>query len=141
MSVKEKVMDAGNAVADGAKSAGQTVADTAKSLGHTIAEGAEKAAGWVKDKTASAACEGKDFGVAGIKERMDVIASCGKKIGVVDHVMGQSIKLTQKDSADGMHHFIPTDWVDHVDGHVHLKQNSMEAMQGWKSDSASCCGS
>ena len=86
------------------------------------------------------ACSG-DKGVAGIAERMDVIASCGKKIGVVDHVEGAGIKLTKKDSPDNQHHFVPTGWVDHVDSHVHLKKNSMEATQGWKSDAASCgCG-
>ena len=132
MSVKEKVKDAG-----------QAVAGTAKNVGHKIAEGAEQATDWVKEKTGvgTTTC-GTDVGVAGIKDRMDVIASCGKKIGVVDHIEGGSIKLTKKDSADGVHHFIPTGWVDHVDGHVHLKKNSMEATQGWKSDAASCgCGS
>ena len=130
MSVKEKVLDAGKAVAD-----------TAKSVGHKIADGAEQATDWVKDKT-GVATEGKDVGVAGIKERMDVIASCGKKIGVVDHINAGVIKLTQKDSPDGMHHFIPVGWVERVDGHVHLKKNSMEAIQGWKADATSCgCGS
>jgi hypothetical protein len=86
--------------------------------------------------------EGKDAGVAGIQDRMDVIASCGKKVGVVDHVEGGAIKLTRKDSSDGEHHFIPKTWVDHVDTHVHLKKNSVETEQGWKSDAVSCasCG-
>jgi hypothetical protein len=62
---------------------------------------------------------------------------------VVDHVEGGAIKLTKKDSADGQHHFIPAGWVDHVDAHVHLTKNSVEAEQGWKADAASCssCGS
>jgi hypothetical protein len=78
-----------------------------------------------------------------VRERMDVIASCGKKVGVVDHVEGGAIKLTKNDSPDGQHHFIPTGWVDHVDTHVHLKKNSQETEQGWKSDVAGCasCGS
>ena len=138
MSFKDKVIDAGQAVKEKAVDAGHAVADTAKIVGHKIADGAEQATDWVKDKTGL----GHDKGVAGIQERMDVIASCGKKIGVVDHIEGSSIKLTRKDSTDGQHHFIPTDWVDHVDGHVHLKKNSVEAVQGWKSDAASCnCGS
>ncbi len=123
MSVKEKVMDAG-----------QSVAATAKNVGFNIAEGAEQATDWVKEKTGLAA----DRGVAGVKERMDVIASCGHKIGVVDHVEGMSIKLTKKDSNDGQHHFIPLEWVERVDSHVHLKKNSVEATQQWKSDAASC---
>ena len=73
-----------------------------------------------------------------IQEHMEVYASCGTKIGKVDHVEGDSIKLTKNDSPDGKHHFIPTDWVDHVDSHVHLKMNHKEAQQGWKSDAASC---
>ena len=127
MSVKEKIMDAG-----------QAVASTAKNVGHKIAEGTEQATDWVKEKTGLAV----DRGVAGVKERMDVIASCGHKIGVVDHVEGMSIKLTKKDSNDGQHHFIPLEWVERVDSHVHLKKNSVEATQQWKSDAASCgCGS
>ncbi|QEL21006.1 DUF2171 domain-containing protein [Limnoglobus roseus] len=121
--MKEKVLDAGH-----------VVADTAKSVGHKIAEGAEQAADWVKDKVGMGA-------TAGVKEHMDVIASCGKKVGVVDHVEGDAIKLTRNDSPDGQHHFIPMGWVDHVDNHVHLKKNSMETEMGWKPDAASCgCG-
>ena len=82
--------------------------------------------------------EGPDRGVAGIQERMDVIASCGKKIGVVDHIEGGAIKLTRKDSPDGQHHFIPMSWVNKVDAHVHLKDNSVECEKNWKSDAAAC---
>lgn len=95
--IKEKVADAG-----------QKVADTVKTVSHKVAEGAEKATGYVKEKTGlGGPAEGTNAGVAGIKERMDVIASCGKKVGVVDHVEGGAIKLTKNDSKDGQHHFIP----------------------------------
>jgi len=77
-------------------------------------------------------------GVTNIREHMDVIASCGTKIGVVDHVEGNAIKLTRSDSRDGQHHFIPASMVDHVDRHVHLNKNSEEACREWKSDAASC---
>ncbi len=119
--IKDKVVDAGHAVAD-----------AAKNVGHKIAEGAEHATGWVKDKVGMGAS-------AGVKERMDVIASGGKKVGVVDHVEGDAIKLTRNGSPDGQHHFIPLDWIERVDTHVHLKKNSMETEMGWKSDAASCC--
>ncbi len=139
-SLKDKVATAGHAMADAAKTAG-----------NKIVEGAVQAKDWVADKTGMGAKEGCNtgsmkegcsMGVGSIKERMDVIASCGKKVGVVDHVDGGTIKLTKNDSPDGQHHFIPTGWVDHVDNHVHLKKNSMETEQGWKSDAASCsaCG-
>ena len=70
--------------------------------------------------------------VQNVREQMDVICSCGQKLGVVDHVEGDSIKLTKKDSPDDRHHFIPLDWVDHVDRHVHISKNSQEAMEQWQ---------
>jgi len=125
--LKDKAVDAGKAAVDAVKSAGQRVGTAA-----------EDAVDWVKDKTGIG--EKTDCGSTGcnISERMDVIASCGKKVGVVDHVDGRAIKLTRKDSADGQHHFIPMDWVDHVDRHVHLKKNSMETERDWKGNLADC---
>jgi len=131
-----------NNIKDKAAEAGHAVADAAKNVGHKIAEGAEKAVDYVKEKTGlGSPAEGTNAGVAGIKERMDVIASCGKKVGVVDHVEGGAIKLTKNDSPDGQHHFIPVGWVEHVDKHVHLRKNSKETELAWKLDAASCgCG-
>ena len=126
-------------IKDKAGDAGQKVADTAKTVGYKIAEGAEKAAEYVKE-TAGLGCsaDSANADVAGIKERMDVIASCGKKVGVVDRVEGNAVKLTKNDSPDGQHHFIPTGWVQRVDSHVHLSKNSKETEAGWKSDVAAC---
>jgi len=73
---------------------------------------------------------------------MDVIASCGKKVGVADRVEGSAIKLTKKDSPDGQHHYVPVGWIGRVDGHVPLTKNSKETEENWKSDAMSCgCGS
>ncbi len=125
MSIKDKVTDAAHAVAD-----------AASHVGHKVADGATQAANFVKEKAGIG--EGKDRGVAAIAERMDVIASCGTKIGVVDHVEGDAIKLTRKDSPDGQHHFIPKSWVGVVDNHVHLTKNGTDAKLGWTSDAATC---
>jgi len=75
-----------------------------------------------------------------IRERMDVIASCGKKVGVVDHVEGDSIKLTKKDSSDGHHHLIPKSWVARVDEHVHLNKNSEEIRNAWQASPVTAGG-
>lgn len=127
--MKEKVVEAGHAVAE-----------AAKGVGHKIAEGTERAAGFVKEKAgaAAAAVAGNETGLADVKERMNVIASCGKKVGVVDHVETGAIKLTMKDCSDGKHHFIPAGWIDRVDSSVHLKKNSAETEKNWKSDAGSC---
>jgi len=78
-------------------------------------------------------------GTEGIREHMDVIASCGKKVGVVDHLESGTIKLTRNDSPDDLHHYLPTSWVTKVDSRVHLNKNSSETKLGWKA-SASACG-
>jgi hypothetical protein len=117
--------------------------DAAKSGGNRPADGAKQPQDWSSGKAGSSGSKpGSSNAAAGIKERMEVIASCGTMVGVVDHLEGGAIKLTKNDSPDGQHHFIPTEWVDHVDNRVHLKKDSVETERGWKSDAASCsaCG-
>lgn len=132
-------------ITDKVSNAAHAVAGAAKDVGHKIAACASQAAAYVKEKAGlGCAGSGDNLGVAGIKEHMGVYASCGKKVGVVDHVEGSAIKLTRKDSSDGQHHFVPTAWVGRVhEDHVHLTTNSVETEGGWKSDAASCssCGS
>jgi hypothetical protein len=55
-----------------------------------------------------------------IREHMDVIASDGGRIGVVDSVQGDLIKLARKDLPDGEHHYVSLADVERVDKHVHL---------------------
>ena len=117
---------------DKAIDAGQAVADAAKSAGKNIAERAESAVEWVREKV------GVGNEPQGISEHMDVIASCGTKVGVVDHLEGGAIKLTKNDSPDHVHHYIPTSWVARVDKHVHLSKNSSAVRSGWKPDAAAC---
>jgi hypothetical protein len=68
-----------------------------------------------------------------IVEHMEVLGSDGEHVGTVDHLEGVSqIKLTKNDpAAKGTHHFIPVDWVDRVDEHVHLTKTAKDAMQQW----------
>ena len=71
--------------------------------------------------------------ISQIKEHMDVISSDREIVGKVDHLEGQDrIKLTKSSSPDGKHHhFIPVDWVDHVDTHVHLNKAAKEVTAHW----------
>ena len=118
--------------------AGEKVNEAAQRVGDNLAHAAD----WVKDKTGvgPGRAEGSDAGVAGIREHMEVVASCGTVIGEVDRVEGNAIKLT-KDDGDGQHHYLPLSMVSHVDRHVHLKKNSREAIASWKPDADSCgCG-
>ena len=66
-----------------------------------------------------------------IEEHMEVVGSCGNRVGTVDHVEGERIKLTRDDHADGVdHHYLPLSAVDGVqDGRVVLTMNHMEALK------------
>jgi hypothetical protein len=66
-----------------------------------------------------------------IEDHMDVIASDGIKIGTVDHLDGENIKLAKSTSPDGMHHLVSLADVDHVDAHVHLNRTSPEVRASW----------
>lgn len=55
-----------------------------------------------------------------IKPNMDVIDSDGVRIGSVDHVDGDRIKLARGSAADGEHHYVPLSAISRVDSHVHL---------------------
>jgi hypothetical protein len=55
-----------------------------------------------------------------IREHMDVIGADGVHVGTVDHVEGDRIKLTKKDSGtgshEGHHHYISVGLVAGVEG-------------------------
>ena len=70
-------------------------------------------------------------GTSSIREHMDVFGSCGNKLGTVDHVEGDSIKLTKSSSPDNQHHFIPKEWVESVDNVVHLNKDCDAAKREW----------
>jgi hypothetical protein len=69
-----------------------------------------------------------------IKDHMEVLGSDGQHVGTVDHMEGQDrIKLTRSEpSSQSQHHYIPVDWVDHVDEHVHLNKSAGEATRQWQ---------
>ena len=67
-----------------------------------------------------------------IKEHMEVVCSKGDKVGTVDHVLGDHIKLTKNDSPDGHHHLIPTSIVATVDSKVHLSKTGDEVKAMWQ---------
>lgn len=69
-----------------------------------------------------------------IKEDMEVKSAEGQHVGRVDRIEGGEIKLRKQDTAAHVshHHFIPTDWVDHVGSHVHLNRTRQDVMTHWR---------
>lgn len=72
-----------------------------------------------------------------IKEHAEVVGSDGGHVGTVDHLDGQRIKLTKKDSqAGGQHHYIQLESIASVEGgQVRLKHTAAQAKQEWESNS------
>ncbi len=69
-----------------------------------------------------------------IKERMKVLGSDGKYIGMVDQLEGaDKIKLSKDGSKDGEHRFVPINLIDHVDDYIHLKKPAQDVMSEWQS--------
>ncbi len=60
-----------------------------------------------------------------VQEHAEVIGADGVHVGTVDHVDGDRIKLTKKDSGDGAHHYISGGLVAEVEGgKVRLSANA-----------------
>ncbi len=74
-----------------------------------------------------------------IREHMPVVCSNGGQFGMVDHMDGDSIKLTKDDQ--GQHHWIPMSWVTRVDDKVHVDRPGQQAMQEWSSSAPTGAGS
>jgi hypothetical protein len=73
--------------------------------------------------------------------KLDVLASDRMKVGVVDHLDGERVKLARHAAPDGQYHYIPLGWVDQVDSHVHLNVSAAMVVAGWpgRCRSALCC--
>jgi hypothetical protein len=64
-----------------------------------------------------------------IREHMEVIGADGVHVGTVDHIEGDRIKLTRRDSGQGSHkghhHYIPASLIAEIEGDkVRLSANS-----------------
>ncbi len=72
--------------------------------------------------------------ISEVREDMKVVGSDRQPVGTVDHVEGERIKLTGNDpQANGQHHYIPSDWVDRVEGNeVKLSKSANDARSNWQ---------
>lgn len=72
---------------------------------------------------------------AQIKEHMEVVGTDGKHVGIVDHLDGDTIKLTHHDSqADGKHHFLPLTAIMSIGEFVTLNLTAAEAEAQWTAE-------
>ncbi|WP_169741527.1 DUF2382 domain-containing protein [Beijerinckia mobilis] len=67
-----------------------------------------------------------------IHDHMNVMASDGQIIGIVDHLEGDRIQLTRADSPDGRDHFIPLDWIKSIGTNdVELNRPASQVRAAW----------
>jgi hypothetical protein len=64
-----------------------------------------------------------------IREHMPIVCSEGEQFGTVDHLDGNSIKVTKDEH--GQHHWIPLSWVTRVDDHVQIDRPGKQVMREW----------
>jgi hypothetical protein len=71
-----------------------------------------------------------------VQEHAEVFGSDGERVGTVDKVQGDRIKLTRNDpEAGGHHHSIPCGWIQSVEGNrVTLNKSSIEAKTMWRDE-------
>jgi len=73
-----------------------------------------------------------------VTEHMEVFGSDGEKIGTVDAVQGDRIKLAKNDeNAGGHHHSIPCSWIEKVEDRVTVNKTRDEAMRQWRDEERS----
>ena len=106
----------------------QNIMGKAGEVGQRIGAAVEKAGTWVKDHVVGHPAPNLED----ITVHMPVIASCGKRVGIVDSVEGGSIKLTRSaPAAHAEHRYIPLSWVESVDECVRLNKNGDETESEW----------
>ena len=65
-----------------------------------------------------------------IRKKMSVLDARGNHVGFVEKVHNESeIKLSRADSPDGLHHYIPLDWIASIDRSIHLKRSGAEVVR------------
>lgn len=76
-----------------------------------------------------------NINVQEIQQHAEVLGSDHQHVGTVDHLDGQDkIKLAKNDqSSDGQHHYIPTQWVQQIEGNqVVLNKTAEQVFQQWQ---------
>ena len=71
---------------------------------------------------------------AKIREHMDVYGSCGERVGTVERVEGNTIKLTSQGQLAWGEHYLPLGWVGRVDQAVRLNRRCEDVLRVWQDE-------
>ncbi len=79
--------------------------------------------------------QGQRSSLSRVEEHMEVVGSDGAHVGTVDKVRGDRILLTRTDKdAGGVHHSIPSRWIQLVDTKVTLSKTADDAKAAWREE-------
>jgi hypothetical protein len=67
-----------------------------------------------------------------ISAHMEVVGIDDGHVGTVRRVEGSRIRLAKSVERAGSEHFVPVDWIKHVDDKVHLRKTASDAMREWR---------
>jgi hypothetical protein len=76
--------------------------------------------------------DGRQGMFANISTHMEVVGVDDGHVGTIDTVEGFSIKLAKSIEPSGREHFVPLDWIDHVDDKVHLSMTARDVIRHWR---------
>jgi len=68
--------------------------------------------------------------ISNIRPAMPVVGSEDSEFAVVDRLIGDEMIELNRD-AQGLHHYIPLNWVTVVDDKVHVDRPGRDAMRQW----------
>ena len=92
--------------------------------------GSQAALDYAIDRKGSDSDEGKDFGIAGVREHMEVHGACDSTIGRVASMNDEFIKVACNANSRDQLLVIPIRWIARVDSFVHLDRTRDEVMLG-----------
>ena len=85
--------------------------------------------GWREKRSAQQACLDQ------VTEHMEVVGSDGAHVGTVDCLRGETVVLTRTDpGAGGVHHSIPSRWIERVEDKLILSIPGTQAQAEWRSE-------
>ena len=68
-----------------------------------------------------------------IRQRMAIYGSCGERVGSVERVEGNTIKLVRNEpEARDEDHYLPLGWVARVDQAVRLNRRCEDVLRAWQ---------
>lgn len=109
---------------------GAKASDTVRRARSRIAKGADMAVSFVLERAGIKVKQDDELWQHDVMVQMSVIGACGRRVGVVEEVVEDCIKLAPAQGQYRQPKIIPWNWIERVDSRVHLNRDYEEATRG-----------